>query len=258
MVISYSLAIPQSSDVKILKKIGDPFHINEPLIEYSKPQEKIEINIINSSYFLKNIGDQIEKDEVVAKYQSGFLFKKTIEIRSSISGRIFELDNLGKVMVLGTNNKQVFCLPFSGKVSDLTQETMVLEFKGDEIVPLKIYGESFFAEAFWISKFDEEVDEKLIDVDFSGKILLGGHFSMTDLNKALACGVRGVIAGNISSSVLAEFDNLKKYSFLGSDSERLLSIAFLGEDQLLKFAHLKDNHGLYFDGIQGKIIIPHG
>jgi hypothetical protein len=267
MVISFTLSIPHSGEVKIHKKIGDSFFANEPLVEFSSFQDKIEIDIsqklhvspkVAASFLLKNLGDDIGKDEVIARYKTGFLFKKTIEVKSMFRGKIYELDNFtGKIKIAGIQKKQILSVPFSGKVVDVKEQSLLLEFEGVEIVPVKIFGETFFAEIRKIAKFNEEVDANLINVDDEGKILIGGHFSLTDLNKAMACGVHGVVAGKISDSNLQTFDNSRKYSFLDEDSQIMFSVAIVSEDELNKLEHLKNGQGLYFDGTQGKIIIPH-
>jgi hypothetical protein len=267
MLISFSLTLPQSSDLKIFKKIGDSFDSNESLAEYSQSSEKLEIDISQklnvsresaASFLLKNLGDSVEKDEIIARNKTGLIFKKTVEVKSMYPGKIYELDNFtGKVVIAGKTEKKSLSVPFSGKVADLNKETMTVEFKGEEITPKNIYGESFLAPVFKISKMGEEVDDSGITVDHGGSILIGGHFALTDLNRAMACGVRGVVAGSVSGSNLEEFVSHKQLSFLSGGVQVLLSIAVLEEEQYSKLEHLKNGQGLYFDGVKGKIIIPH-
>lgn len=267
MITSISLSIPPNSKPEFLKKIGDLIHVNDDVASIFSEQNEIEIDIAEdlkispknvSSFLVKNIGDPVDLDEVIARKKSGIFFKKTIEVKSRFRGKIFELDNFsGRVKIVGVSSQQNLKSPVSGKIKDLNDKEIIIEFKGEEIKPTKFFGKTFFAPVAKISKINEEVDNDLMTTEMSGCILLGGHFSVSDVNKAMALGVRGILASKISDAVFDKFKDGKIISIDDRERKISFSIAVCDADSFLKLEKISHQKQLYFDGSGGKIIIPH-
>lgn len=266
IITSLTFPIPKNSSPSFLKKIGDTVRQGEPILKYNAPQEKIEIDIAGSlkvspktatRLLLKNLGDFVEQEEVIARHTKGFLFKKTLEVKSLFPGKIFELDNFsGKVKIAGVPKETVYASPVAGKIKEEGENGITIEFKGISLTPIKIFGNSFFAPLHKVGGGGEEVDSEKINVSMKGKILYGGHFSLSDLNKAMAVGARGIIASELTDASLEKFVNAKTFSFVDENCKMFLSVAVLDPDSCLKLEKMEQDKELYFDAQSSKIIIP--
>jgi hypothetical protein len=265
MITSVTLAIPTNSQVNFLKKIGDIVREGEEIAEYLATQDSIEINIASalqispksaSKFLMKNLGDLVDRDEIIARREKGLFFKKTITIKSLLAGKIFELDNFsGKVKIVGHPVKKKLKSLVSGRIKEETNNKIVIEFKGEEIKLKKCIGDSFFTIVEKISDVNDEVNGTLINVDYKDKMLLGGHFSLSDLNKAMAIGARGVLAARLNENSIERFQS-EKVICVGTEERRMtIAIGILTEEDFVKMAK-HENHAIYFDGVNGKIIIP--
>jgi len=111
MVNTIKISLQGNSSPDFLKKLGDFVVKNEKIAECSQNQELIEIDIAESlqvspskvsGLLLKNLGDNVLKDEIIARTQKGFFVKKVYEVKSKTPGKIFELDNFsGKIKIVG-------------------------------------------------------------------------------------------------------------------------------------------------------------
>lgn len=266
MITSISLSIPANAKVEFLKKIGDSVHTDETIATVSTEQNQVEINIAEElnvpaktavSLLMKNLGDTVEQDEVIARKKTGLLFKKTIEVKSLLKGKIFELDNFsGKVKIIGVLSAKNLITPVSGKIVQENDKEIIIEFKGEEIKPKKFFGKSFFARLLKISKVNEEVDSGLMTSDMAGYIILGGHFSAADLNKALALGVRAIFATKLGDLVFEKFSSEKVISMDEAERKMFLSGAVVENHDFEKLEKTPKGKQLYFDGSSGRIIIP--
>lgn len=267
MITSISLSLPPDSKIDFLKKIGDTVHVDDDIAIITAQQNEIEINIaevlkispkIVSNLLIKNIGDLVEYDEVIARKKTGIFFKKIIEVKSLLKGKIFELDNFsGRVKIVGVSTQKKIKTPVFGKIKEENEKEIIIEFKGEEIKPKKFFGGTFFARIVKVSNVCDEVDSDLITNGMSGFILLGGHFSASDINKAMALGIRGIFATKLSDSIFEKFGQEKVISIDNRERSILLSIAVVDESDFVKLEKVGAKKQLYFDGSGGKIIIPH-
>ena len=188
--------------------------------------------------------------------EKGLFFKKTVTIKSLLAGKIFELDNFsGKVKIVGHPAKKKLKSLVSGRIKEESSNKIVIEFKGEEIKLKKCVGGSFFTPVEKISEPDDEVSSEYINVDYKDKMLLGGHFSLSDLNQAMAVGARGVLAVRLNDNNIERFQS-EKVIYVGTEERKItLSIGVLAEEDFAKMAK-HGNHAVYFDGVNGKIIIP--
>ena len=266
MTISISTPIPvNSSSVSYLKNIGDKVEKGDVVAEVFRADEQIEIDIAGilavspkeaSNFLIKNIGDDVETDEIIAKREKGIVFKKQLKVTSLIKGKIFELDNFsGRVKIKGVQEKKQLKSPVNGVIKDETNEKFSVEFKGSEVELKKAVGQSFFAPVLKISGADEEVEAGQIEKEINGKILLGGHFSLSDLNKAMACGVKAVIGCRIKDDVLTKINAGKEFEIAGAVQKMSLSI---GVVEAQEFDKIEKHVGreIYFDGENKRIILP--
>lgn len=266
MITSVFFPLPLSLNHKFLKNVGDKISFGDPFFEYYSGIDSVEIDVSRilkvspkhiSSFLFKNLGDVVEKEEIIAQRRTGLFFKSTLEVRSEVSGKVFEVDNFsGKVKILGRGEKKIVKAPFSCKIKEILNDGVNLEFKGEQIIPIKIFGENFVSPVFFVSDADDEVQSDKITVEARNKIVFGGHFSLTDLNKAMAVGVKGVIATNISDSVLQNFENCRTFSFLGNKRKSYFSVAVLRFEEASLFEKLKAEKFIYFDAEHKKIFIP--
>ncbi len=266
MITSISFAIPNCPQINFLKKIGDAVSEGEDIVEYSQDQEQFEIDIAaalkvspkNASKFLmKNLGDSVNKDEIIARREKGIVFRKTIAIKSLLTGKVFELDNFsGRVKIVGVPVKKTLKSMVNGHVKEENQKQIVIEFKGEEIKLKKSYGESFFAPLYKVSGGDEEVNADHITIDAKDKLLLGGHFSLSDLNHAMAVGVRGVVGVKLNEHNLDKFQPEKIISVGGTTKKISLAVGLVTPEDFAKLEKYAGKHELYFDGQGSRIIIP--
>lgn len=265
MVTSVTLAIPTNSEVSFLKKIGDAVSEGEEIATYLATQDSVEIDIASalqtspksaSKFLIKNLGDLVDRDEIIARREKGVFFKKTITIKSLLAGKIFELDNFsGKVKIIGHPVKKKLKSVVSGRIKEESNNKIVIEFKGEEIKLKKCTGGSFFTIIEKISGAEEEVESKKINVDFKDKMLLGGHFSLSDLNQAMAVGAKGVLAVKLNDNNIERFQS-EKVICVGSEERKMtIAIGVLAEEDFAKVAK-HGKHAIYFDSAHGKIIIP--
>lgn len=238
-----------------MKKLGETVLEEEDILEYETRGEQKEVHLGDAKNFAKNLGDMVEKDEILAESSTGLLFKKTIIIKSPTRGIISEVESSARVIKISSSSpKKTLKSPISGKIKEVGDGKVMIEFKGEEIKPIKIFGKNFISEVKKISGYSDEVDSNLMTDEYARKIILGGHFSRSDLNKAMACGVRAVLAAKISEENFARFSATKILE-MGNIKENIsLSLATLGADDFEKLGAHKGK--VYFNGESGIILIP--
>ncbi len=228
------------------------------LVEILTSKSSVEIDIAAEldvapsqavNFLIKKLGDSISKDEIIAKKQKGLIFKKIIEVKSLLSGKVFELDNFsGKVKIVGVPTKTKVASPVNGKIISFDDRVIHVEFKGEEISLKKSFGSSFFGETFFAGEFEGEVDSKLMTCFAHGKIIVGGHFSLSDLNQAMAVGAKGILAREISDENYQKFIQPKIVNLAGKQTILQLTIGILKEGIKAK--------ACFFEGEKGRIVIP--
>ncbi len=228
---------------------------DEDILEYQDNANRVKIDLGASKTLTKAIGEAVCENEVIAKGSVGLIFKKTILIKSSIKGRVSEIDLTSRTLYITRDSgKKTLKSPVSGKLKEVDDKKIVIEFKGEEIKSIKSKGEIFVAEMKKIAAADDEVDSNLITDELEGKIIVGGHFSMSDLNRAMAVGVRGVIATKISDDNFERFGTPKTLTIGKVKNNIFLSMAVIDSANFEKLAKHKGK--LNFNGESGIIIIP--
>ncbi len=238
-----------------MKKLGETVAVDEDILEYESHSKQTEIGLGDIKSLTKNLGDTVEENEILAEGVFGLLFKKTIIIKSPTRGIISEFNSTSHIVKISSfAPKRTVKCPISGKIKEVEDDRIVIEFKGEEIKPIKIFGKNFISDMKKISGYNSEVDNNLITDEYAGKIIMGGHFSRSDLNKAMACGARAVIASIISEENFARFSATKILEMGNIKGNISLSIATLGEDNFEKLGVHKGK--IYFNGESGIILIP--
>lgn len=250
-----TLSIPLNSPVNFVKNIGDRIKEGDEIALLSRSDDQVEIDL-QGCFLIKNIGENVEKDEIIATKKTGFIVKKQTNVKSHLAGKIFELDNFsGKVKIKSITKPTSVKSPVSGTIKGEENNKIVLEFKGEEIKLKKAAGKNFFADILLMGDFKDEVDSAAIGQDCFGKILVGGHFSLSDLNKAMAVGAKGVIAAKISTDNLERFKNEKELKMANNVQKMLLSVGLANEDGFAKLSRLAGKK-VYFDAEGARIVIP--
>ncbi len=173
-------------------------------------------------YMLKTEGDEVKKGEIIATAKSFFgLFKThctspcdgTIESISTVTGQVIIREPPIPVEVEAY---------VQGHVIDVIEnEGVVVETEGAFIQGIfGIGGETHGVIHMATESPDDELEEKHLQGDLQGKVLVGGSkVSEAVLKKAIEQGVRGIVVGGMDAAELR--------SFLGYD----LGVAITGSEQ---------------------------
>lgn len=159
-------------------------------------------------YMLKEEGDEVEKNEVVAIHRS-FFGRSTRVCRSPIDGTIETfLKSSGRVLIRGKPILIEVKAHIPGKVVDIIPgEGAVIECRGDFVQgTFGIGGEAVGPLVIVVDDPSEALTAELIMDKYKGKIIVGGSLVTIDaLRKAAKTGVNGIIIGGVDQKDLTDF-----------------------------------------------------
>jgi len=153
-------------------------------------------------------GTPVEKDEVIARSSSLFgLFKSAA--RSPVTGVVEAVSDVtGQVLLREPPIPVEVDAYVNGEVVEVRpDEGIVVETHASLIQGIfGIGGEAFGEIAMVSTDPDEVLEASSITAEHEGKIVVGGSLvTSAALEKAISCGVRGVVAGGIDDSTIREF-----------------------------------------------------
>ncbi|PIY94587.1 MAG: hypothetical protein COY68_01775 [Candidatus Levybacteria bacterium CG_4_10_14_0_8_um_filter_35_23] len=151
----------------------------------------------------KNLGDRIEKGEVLAEKKRIVGGKKFI---SPFSGTITRLEeSTGRLFILSQSEEKIKEIksPVDGKVTFCDNDKIVLETEKESIPADKMSGSGIRGELFFLP--GEEIRPEDIFGDLAKKIILGKSFEKASLSKAFAIGVFGIIGEQIKNEDIDSF-----------------------------------------------------
>jgi hypothetical protein len=159
-------------------------------------------------YLLKNEGEEVRKNEVIA-FRRSFFGLSMRESRSPIEGTIEHFSNItGKALIRGKPIPIEVKAHIPGKVIEvIPKEGAVIESPAAHIQGVfGIGGETHGMLVTAVKTPDEVVSPDKIHVEHKGKILVGGSLLTLDaLEKAVETGVKGVISGGVDQKELTTF-----------------------------------------------------
>lgn len=132
-------------------------------------------------FLVKKLGDRVKKGEVLAKKES--LLGRMI-LRSPFDGRLAEISEiLGEITLVREENKAVVKSPVSGRIKEIGNEEIKIEFKGVVFEGKRGGGEKVFGE---IENLPTDVGVLALSNRIAQKILASQSFSPEVLAKAWA------------------------------------------------------------------------
>lgn len=158
-------------------------------------------------YMLKNPGDSVEKDEIIATAKSFFgLFKS--HVRSPITGTLESVSTITGQLILREPPVPVEVTAyFDGTVSEiLEEEGVVMEAVGSFIQGIfGVGGEVAGDLVVVVSGPEDELHADLLKPEHRGKIVVGGSRVHLDaVSRARELGVHGIVVGGIDDADLRE------------------------------------------------------
>ncbi|MDE0503126.1 MAG: hypothetical protein OXI86_03515, partial [Candidatus Poribacteria bacterium] len=200
----------------VLVDVGNYVHANDVVAKADLPGNVQLVNIANKlsvpandvvEYTIKNVGEPVEKDEVLAETQGIFgLFKS--QVRSPITGEVENISNVTGQVILREAPIPVEVIAYvDGSVAEVAgDEGITVETYGTYIQGIfGIGGETLGVLEVVVDSPDAPLTPDLIQPEHRGKILVGGSIVSHDaIREAIRGGVRGLIAGGIDDQDLRE------------------------------------------------------
>ncbi len=216
---------------EVLVKIGDQVNFDTVVARAYAPGEPDLINAAPilgvqkdkiSNYVIKEIGDELEEEEIIAQYFMLFgLIKRyvrapfdcTLESISQYSGRIVVR---GKPIPI-----EVRAYMMGEVVEIIPKEGVVIEREASYVQGIfGVGGETFGEIHLVVESPNNPITEDTIKSQHKGKILIGGSYVTSNaMKKAVEVGVKGIITGSVKSSDIKDF--------LGYD----IGVAITGEER---------------------------
>jgi hypothetical protein len=176
-----------------------------------------------SQHMLKNIGETITENEIIAKKTSFFGLSKT-EIKSPITGRIERISEItGEIIVSGVPVLVEINGYIPGKIEKIIPNEGALVLSRGTFLQgiFGIGGETYGELRILANNPDDIITDEEIDSDCESKILVcGSMITGKALVKAGKIGVKGVIVGGIMDEDL--------YSLLGYE----IGVAITGNEDI--------------------------
>jgi len=159
----------------------------------------------------KKEGDEFVRGEILAR-KRGIL--KTRSLRAPFHGKIGRIDReLGEMEIIPADveDTQPITAPVSGKIEKITKTEITLAFDGILIFAKQGVGRLRKGTLTFLKEADGEVLVADIKQEHAQKILLGGHFSRVELEKAFGIGVAAVLATKLDEGDFAFFSEKKVF-----------------------------------------------
>ncbi len=156
----------------------------------------------------KKDGEPVQVDEPIARSSSMFGLFKSVA-KSPISGFVESVSEVtGQVLLREPPIPVEVDAYVDGEVVEVRpEEGIVVETHGSLIQGIFGIGGEAFGEIEMVAKDPNEVlDASSIGPEHEGKIVVGGSLvTSSALEKAISCGVMGVVAGGIDDATIKEF-----------------------------------------------------
>jgi hypothetical protein len=230
MMITKKRILPLKGDVVV--KVGDKVQPDDVVACTDLPGNVEPINVANilgvppedvGDCMLKNEGDKIEKNEVIALNKSFFGLFKT-EAKSKISGSIESISSVtGQVLLRGHPIPVEVKAYISGEVVETFEnEGCAISTTGSFIQGIfGVGGETHGSIKVVVPNNKTVLEDSHIDESCKDCVVVGGSMATAGaIKKAVEVGARGIIAGGISDKDLREF--------LGYD----IGVAITGSEEL--------------------------
>ena len=159
-------------------------------------------------YIVKGIGEKVQKDEIIAKYEAFFgLIKRYVN--SPIDGVIEHIsENTGRITIRGQAIPLEEKAYIPGKVVNVIPSRGVLIKTNASYIQgiFGVGGENHGQIALINDSPFEEINPDNITQDYKGKILVGGSLiTLEALKKAVNYGVAGIVVGGVRGLDLKDF-----------------------------------------------------
>jgi len=228
MAHSYTPGLKVLKNSKILKdrrlplkgivksKIGDKVMPDDIVANTNLPGNVQMVNIANqlnidatdiNKYMLKKVGEQINKNEMIAETEGIFGFFKSSAL-SPVDGTLESISDVTGQIVLRESPIPVEVDAYiEGKIENIiSDEGVIIKANGVFIQGIfGIGGESRGEIVTVVENRDSEITKEMITEGHKEKILIGGSFlSLDAYKKAIECEVAGVIVGGFNYYDLEE------------------------------------------------------
>lgn len=193
---TYSLALPKESE--ILVKENDEVSQGELLA--TKEEEEFQEFDLSGRLLTVSLGSKVEKDQILA-FRKTF-FGKRQDFKSPVSGTLIEVSKQGILKIKTKGGKKEIRSPIKGKVKEIGDSFLVLEFKGLKITGSWGKGPKVLGTLKLCGEREKEVKLQDLGPEQAGKILVfGSKISLGVVHKAEALGIVGLVGGSISQEV---------------------------------------------------------
>ena len=230
VLITKKRILPLKGDV--LAKVGDKVKPDTVVARTLLPGNVEPINVANilgippediMHHMQKKEGEKVKEGEVIAKSKSFFgLFSS--ESKSKTEGSIESVSSVtGQVLIRGNPIPVEIKAYLEGEIVEVFEkEGVAVSTWGSFIQGIFGIGGETHGEIKVVTKDNTEVlNDKLIDKDCAGKVVVGGSLVTADaLKKAIQLDAKGVVVGG--------FDDKDLRGFLGYD----LGVAITGSEEL--------------------------
>jgi len=159
-------------------------------------------------FMVKNIGDEVEKDEVVAQYIAFFGLLKRF-VRSPVDGTVEHVSSsTGRVTIRGKPIPLELKAYIPGKVVRvIPNEGVEIEANATFIQGIfGVGGESHGELTVLVDSPDEPLTTDMIAPEHKGKIIVGGSLAPLEaLKRAVRMGVAGIVVGGVKGIDISDF-----------------------------------------------------
>ncbi|GJM45173.1 MAG: hypothetical protein DHS20C21_20150 [Gemmatimonadota bacterium] len=202
---------------EVLAKEGDAVTADQVVARTELPGNVHSVNVANILSVLpdevpgkmeKQPGDKVAVDDVIARSSTLFGLFKSVA-KSPVGGVVESVSEVtGQVLLREPPIPVEVDAYVEGYVVEVRpEEGVVVETNGSLIQGIFGIGGETFGEIKMVATDPNDVlDASSISVEHEGKIIVGGSLvTSAALEKAISCGVRGVVAGGIDDSTIKEF-----------------------------------------------------
>jgi hypothetical protein len=202
---------------EVLVKEGDQVTAEQVVARTELPGNVHSVNVANLLSILpdevpskmeRTEGDPVEADEVIGRSSTLFGLFRSVA-KSPVKGFIGKVSNVtGQVLVQEPPIPVEVEAYVDGVVVEVRpEEGVVVETHGSFVQGIfGIGGETYGPIDVIASSPNEVLDASSIDSRHEGKILVGGAMvTSAALEKAVSCGVHGIVAGGIDDATIKEF-----------------------------------------------------
>ncbi len=216
LLVKKSRILPLKGDVVV--NIGDKVNPDDVVARTELPGNVVPINVANKlsippedihEFMVKKEGDAIDEGEVIAIKRFPLIKRWSTTCKASVTGSIESISNItGQVLLRGLP------IPVEVKAYIRGEVTDVLAGEGVVVSCLASFVQGIFGIGGEISGTLQVVthdnttilDDKLINPDLKGKIIVGGSLvTAAATKKAIQLGVKGIVIGGLDDKDLREF-----------------------------------------------------